>query len=418
MINKVKKLIAHPLFSGSLVMMAGSMGVNVVNYVYHLLMGRILGPVDYGVLASVFSILYIIGIVPQSGGVAIVKFISSAKSDTELKYVYHGIKRYIFKFSIWLSVFTLLISPLITQFLKIENYYTVPVVAFILFMILITLVNQAASQGRLNFIGFVTPNFVSAVGKLALGLLFVYLGLSVFGAVVAIGISAFLTYLVSRYFNRDLLREKKYKEFDIHLFLKYAGPVLIQALAFTSLFTTDLILVKHFLSPLEAGLYAALSTLGKIIFFAVSPITSAMFPIISGRKARGEGYRKVFLLALMSTAAISIGIIFVYKFFPDIAIGMLYGKAYLLAKNELFWMGLFMFFYTISYVLVNFMLSIGKTKIVYLPLVAAVAQIILISLFHNNIMQIIQTLVYISIILSLSLFTYLLYNRLAKDENK
>ena len=39
----------------------------------------------------------------------------------------------------------------------------------------------------------------------------------------------------------------------------------IQALAFTSFFTTDLILVKHFFPPFEAGIYAALSTLGKII---------------------------------------------------------------------------------------------------------------------------------------------------------
>ena len=61
-------------------MVGGSMLSNVVNYLYHLAMGRILGPVDYGILASLFSIFYIIGIVPLSSSVSIVKFVSTAKN--------------------------------------------------------------------------------------------------------------------------------------------------------------------------------------------------------------------------------------------------------------------------------------------------------------------------------------------------
>jgi O-antigen/teichoic acid export membrane protein len=416
MINKVKKLIAHPLFSGSAVMMVGSMGVNIINYIYHLLMGRILGPVDYGILASIFSVLYIIGIVPQSGSMAIVKFVSSAKSETELKHVYRGINLFIFRFALGISFFVLLISPLIAKFLNIGNYVMIALVAPLLFINLTTLVNQATSQGRLKFYGFVIPNVVSAIGKLILGLLFVYIGWSVFGAVAAILIAGTLAYFSSGYYVKDLLGNKDYKKFDLKSFLKYAGPVLVQALAFTSLFTTDLILVKHFFSPFEAGLYAALSMLGKIIYFAVSPITSAMFPIISGRKAKGEKYLKIFLFSLLSTALIALGIISLYGLFPRLAIGLLYGQAYLTAQKELIWMGVFMFFYTISFTLVNFMLSIGKTKIVYLPLVAAIVQIVAISIWHNSIMQVIQILIVISSVLFLFLTIYLLYNRLAKDE--
>lgn len=80
----IKNLLKHPLFSGSFVMIAGSMAINVVNYIYHLLMGRILGPVDYGTLASVYSLLYIVTIIPTSASVSIVKFISSAKDKREV----------------------------------------------------------------------------------------------------------------------------------------------------------------------------------------------------------------------------------------------------------------------------------------------------------------------------------------------
>lgn len=408
--------MAHPLFSGSAVIMIGSMGVNIINYVYHLLMGRILGPVDYGVLASIFSVLYIIGIVPQSSSIAIVKFISSAKNATELKNIYQGIKIFIYKFALWLSVGVLLISPVIAKFLNISNYLMVALVAPLLFVILITLVNQATSQGRLKFYGFVVPNVISAIGKLVLGLFFVCLGWSVFGATIAILIAGILAYFVSAIYVKDLINKDKYKEFSLTSFLKYAGPVLIQALAFTSLFTTDLILVKHFLSPFDAGLYAALSTLGKIIYFAASPITSAMFPIVSGRKARGEKYLKIFILSLLSTAAIALVIIVFYGLFPKLAIGTLYGQAYLSVQKELVWMGIFMFFYTISFTLVNFLLSVGKTKIVYLPLLAAVVQVIAISFFHNTIMEVIRILIIVTLALFVSLLGYLLYNRVVRNE--
>ena len=62
----IKKLINHPLFSGSAIVFVGNMTANVVNYLYHLIMGRMLGPVEYGVLASLYSVLYLVGIIPSS----------------------------------------------------------------------------------------------------------------------------------------------------------------------------------------------------------------------------------------------------------------------------------------------------------------------------------------------------------------
>src|SRR3989344_3766281 len=95
----INKLINHPLFSGSAIMFVGSMGANAINYLYHLIMGRLLGPVEYGVLASLYSIMYLISIIPSSASVSIVKFISSAK-DNEVSSVYNSINRMIFKLAV------------------------------------------------------------------------------------------------------------------------------------------------------------------------------------------------------------------------------------------------------------------------------------------------------------------------------
>ncbi len=410
----IKKVFKHPLFSGSALMIGGSMVVNAVNYIYHLVMGRLMGPVDYGTLGSLFSILYITTIIPISTSLAIVKFISSSKNKKERMVVYQGVKKLLMEISIIVCLLIVIFSPLIARFLHIKTILAVSSIGLIVFFSLNTLVNQATMQGLLKFIGVVGPGFVSAITKLFLGILFIFLGWSVKGAMGGVVLGAVFSYLCSRKLISNLINHKTTRKFNIKPFLKYCLPVLLQALAFTSFFTVDVLLVKHFLPAFDAGLYVALSTLGKIIYFAASPITFVMFPIVSGRRARGENYRKVFFASFGLTLLMAMTIVLFYYLFPGIAIGVLYGKAYLAAKFELVWMGLFISIYTCSYLLVNFLLSIGRTRIVVLPLMLSVVQLVGISIWHENILQVIQVSLLAMLALFMGLVLYLGYNRFVK----
>lgn len=406
----MQKIFKHPLFSGGLIMVGGTMGVNAINYAYHLIMGRVLGPVDYGVLASLYSLLYLVAVVPNSASVAIVKFIASAKNESEVASIYSNINRFVFKLALILSVFLLFISPLVTNFLHINDIKSVASLSFILFFSLIALVNQASSQGLLKFIGYVGPGLVSALAKLIVGLALILLGWSVFGAMVGVSIGAVLSYIYSTWYFKRQINIENFFPFNLKPFLKYSLPVVIQALAFTSLFTTDLILVKHFLTPFEAGIYAALSTLGKIIFFAVSPIAATMFPLVSKKHSRKENFQKIFWLTFGLTFLVSLIVVLFYWLYPDIAIGVLYGKAYLVASEELVWMGVFILFYSLSSFLVNFYLSVNKVKIILLPLAFSIIQIVSIWFFHSSILQVIQISMMLTTFLLLALLVPLVYN--------
>src|SRR3989344_6376418 len=145
-------------FRGSFVMVGGGMLANALNYAYHLFMGRLLGPTDYGTLASIFSVLYIISIVPLSSSFAIVKFISHAKDKKSQNAVYLGIKSFVLKIAIGGFVVIIILSPVIASFLHIKEFVSVVLVAPILFLSLVILIDQAAMQGVLKFGGVVIPN--------------------------------------------------------------------------------------------------------------------------------------------------------------------------------------------------------------------------------------------------------------------
>ena len=393
------------------------MFTNMVNYLYHLVMGRLMGPVEYGVLASLYSILYIISIIPMSTSFAMVKFVSSTKNEEELSSVYLTLKKFVSKLALAGMLIVLLLSPLISNFLNLTDTISVVTVGPILFFSLICLVNQATLQGILKFAGSAVPSFVSSILKLVFGVLLVIFGWRSFGAMVGVLIAITSAYYLSSWYLKRNIKIKSGQEFDLKPFFKYAFPVLVQALAFTSFFTADVILVKHYFSGFEAGLYAALSMLGKIIYFATSPITATMFPIVSGRKSRNEGFKKVFLVSITVTFSVSFFIVTFYKFFPSLAIGLLYGKAYLVASGELFLMGVFTLFYTLSYFLVNFLLSLGEVKTAYLPLFFAIVQITGIVLFHETLGQVIGVSLTSASVLFGTLILFLGYNQLWRKRN-
>src|SRR5258706_3018746 len=408
----IKKLLNHPLFSGSMLMVGGNMFANIINYIYQVVMGRNLGIVGYGELSSVFAIFYIVTIVPISASPSIIKFISSSKNHSEAAYIYNKLNHLIFKLGLALAIIVFVLSPFISNFLHIK-LFEVLVIAPVVYLSLITIINQSLLQGVLQFWGNVGPNVLSSAIKLVLGVAFVAIGWHVFGAIMGVLLGAILGYLYSLYLAKKFLGKVKPKgSFDFNKFLKYSFPVLVFSFAFPSFFTMDLILVKHFFSDVNAGIYATLSILGKIIYFAAAPIAGVMFPLVSGRHSRGEKYFQLLLISLLITIFVSLTIVAVYALFPGIILQMFAKGNSLIPAGHLVWMGLFICFYTVSFFMVNFFLSIDETKIVILPLVIAILQIILICFFHSSLLIVIQISLVLMVILFVMLFSYLVYNRL------
>lgn len=404
-------LAKNPLLSGGLVMFVGMMGVNVINYFYHLVMGRTLGPVGYGSLAAIFSILYIAGVVPVSSSFAIVKFMSVSKNGKEKSRLYAALKKLYSKIAIVVLAVLLLLSPLIASFINLSDVKSVMLIGPIVFFTIMTVVNTGSLQGLLKFSGVVISNTILAVGKLSFGLVLVYLGFNYFGAVMGIGVAGLLAFIYSTWAIKRHIRIKKYStKYDLKPFTRYALPVLVQSLAFTSMYSMDLILVKHFLPPFEAGLYAALSTMGKIIYFAISPIVSVMFPVVSSKRSKGENYRKSFYLSFFVAAIMGMGITALYYLLPSFTINSLYGSEYTSAASTLALMGIFMSLYSLSYFLVNFLLSVHKTLVAVIPAAAAVGQVVFLWVYHDSLEQVLQVNIAISFGMFSLVILYLMYN--------
>src|SRR3990167_3387288 len=183
-------------------------------------------------------------------------------------------------------------------------------------------------------------------------------------------------------------------------------------LKFNKLVST--LVLEHFLK-LVVGLtlvVLGLSVSGAIfgilisVICACGPIVAVMFPMVSQKFSKKEPFINLFSYGLALTLLISFCILWFYYLFPDLAIRVLYGSAYLEASSLVIWFGLYMAIFTLTYFLTNFFLSIGKLKVVIFPLFTALIQIFGIWLFHESLLEVIKVSLAAVFVLLISLLIY------------
>lgn len=392
-------------------------GTNIANflaYLYHLIIGRILGPVSYGELATIISTLGLISTVFSFLGIVVVKFVSASKKD-QIGPLYNWFLKNGLLFGVILFFLQLIITPILSGFLKIE-IKTVVLLAPILFLTLLSFIIRSFLQGLLRFGRVVLISNIDLGGRLVFGIIFISLGLSSLGGVLGILIASFFSLFLGFVFLRDIRSKtrKIYYENSKKIF-KYTLPVLLISFANNSFVSTDVVLAKHYLTPVDAGIYASLSTLGKIIFYATSPIVAVMFPIISKRYNQKKNYLPFFSVSASMIVLLGLAVLGIYYFFPRLMINILFGEKFLVGSDLLIYFGLFAFVFSLSNMFSSFYLSIGKTIIWFFVSFFAIFQILGILLYHSTIKEII----YVSLIsVSLLLFFLILYFGYGKRKNQ
>lgn len=403
MLAFLKRLKGSDLVRGSIFIFIANNTVNFGNFLYNLMMGRLLGPEKYGELGALLSILVITGVPLSILSLLIIKLVSSYWGKGELGKIYSlylVLTPRLFLSGFLASIIMVLFIPQIAGFLYINSYLPLIIITFYLTISFPATLNKSIFSGSLYFSFLTLNSFVEVLTKLLLSFTFVLNNLDVSGALLGAFLATVIRYLLATFELRMIIG--KVKNISMHIekemLLKTFFPVFMVSFALTSFFTVDIIMVRHFFPATEAGDYVAVSTIAKIIYYAVGPIIGVMFPIISSRVSGGKSYILPLLGTLVMTLFISSGAMFIYFLIPQVIIGFLYGDKYISASVYL---GLFSFFitiYTINSILTHFLLSISYYKPLFLLFIISLLQGVFIFIFHNNINEVIWVNITVSIV--------------------
>jgi len=402
MIKKIKMIAKNELFIGSLTLLILINLGNLVNYIFHFSMIRILGPADYGILAVLTNIIYIFGVPTASIQTVVSKYTTKfaiKKDFGKIRGLLIGLIKKVLLTALITFVIFLGVSVFLSKSLGIPFWLFV-LTGSILFGTFICPVGIGILQGLkkfkiwgLNFILFTIIKFIIAI-------VLVGIGFKVYGAILGFIFGTFLSFLFIIPFIKEVTSAKKIKE-KINLFSKESLCIFLAMFLIVLAYSLDVILAKGFFSEEIAGKYAVISLIGKMILFSTMAIAQAMFPISSEKFEKGTRTRGVIKKTFFSIFLICSFVIILLIIYPETIIKILFGSQYLSIAGILVYVGIAFSFISFLNTLILYRISTNKFKIKHLTFmfIFLVAQLVLLFMIHKTIEEFSLTFMFSTIIM-------------------
>jgi len=404
----------------------GSVIINILNYIFTILIGRLLGPAAYGEVAVILGLSTILTVPALSLTTFMATYSAKYKAEKKISSLNHLRTRtvsYVFVTGLGVLILFWLSLPWLSAFLKIGKS-SLFIYAIVFPISLVSSVNTGTLQGLKAFIPFSITGIITTFFKLVLSLLLVNLGFWINSVMFAIVLGGFLSYLFGHYqvrsilflLSRGLRGRPVHKKDFLKEIISFAPHIFLSTLFITLFSNIDLILAKHYLSPTLAGFYSALSVTGKIISYISGALISVMLPFVSSSHTKKDGKsEKILYFSLSIILIVSGGTLAFFTLYPKLVISLLFGANYLAVSPYLYLFGLAMLFMTLSSVFANFFIGIGGKKFIYPLLFGVIMEVVLIYFYHENILDITLSVVKAAFVMLTGLIViFLISKRKAK----
>lgn len=397
----LKILLADKFIRGTFVLTAVTFLSSALNYLVHPLLTRRLTIPEYGDYQALLSFLTVLGIISVVISTAFTKEFSilSASAPEEIRSLRRRASSRLFYVGLILFALVAASSVFLNKLFKISQSTTIIITALSLVCAFPLVVNRALLTGRQYFSALSLNNFLDAFSRLALvAILVVFWPLGLIGASFALGLSGLLPFIISFWQIKKVGLPSVAKDFSgsFKKIWHYGFLVLWFTVLTQFFYNFDMLFVKSFFSPEEAGLYGALLTIGRIVFFIGGAVPIVMFPVVANLK-QDESLRKYKVLgkslALMTALAVPTAAFI--ALFPTLVIRIVVGVKYLSLAVYLPTFAFVILLLTLLTVLAQYFLALSKRRGLLVLTAAAAGEIILLLLFHDNIWSVVYSLLFV-----------------------
>src|SRR5436190_10060366 len=293
--HRIRDLRSRVL-GGSAIMLLSSVFVGGLNLVYNFAVAHELGAGNFGHASVVYTMLMLLSAVTLSFQLVCSKFVARADSEEERAAIYHLLHRRAWLCSAAVGLLLFAADPVITKYLNLPGNIFVRTLAVTALFYIPLGVRRGLFQGTLNFPPLAGNFACEALVKLVGAVVLMSAGYGVEGVVVAMGASVVVAYFIA-------IPRKHPSVPGAQATLSAGVGEGVQALSFfvgqVIINNLDIILVKHFFDPAQAGVYAAVALVGRVVYMLSWSIVSSMFPLAAGIRSGEKGGRTVVSTALL-----------------------------------------------------------------------------------------------------------------------
>lgn len=328
--SRRRRLPSELLSQGGWSLVVATTGVSGLNFLFHILISRLLGPPQYGAFSAVLNIIAVLAVPLGAVQLAVTQAVISGAGNGRVSL--RGLTIRATCWGVGAMAVTEALAPLTDSFLSLKSPFANLAVGAWIPLAVVGAVLQGALLGELRFVSVAVSSFLGGGAlRLASGALLVSAGFGVTGAVAATVIGQAFTTGVFLLIAR---REVVTKALDPVLISLRDTVLSIGAVAgCTTLGGIDVFLARHFLVHLAAGLYAAGATAGHIAMFLPGALLTVAFPRLVAAGRTGVGVRKTLTETLGLVTAIGLVVFALLAAVPGVIVEVLFGPHYTAAAG-------------------------------------------------------------------------------------
>jgi O-antigen/teichoic acid export membrane protein len=310
---------------GGLVFLIASATLGLSNFVFHIVISRLLGPDQYGALGALLTVVLVLG-VPLAAVQAAVTRAVAMRGDEPVP-----LRQLVTRATIAGVVSMVVLaglSPAVAGFLHLGSPTPVLMLAAWLPPAVVGAVLLGVLVGRLRFTPVAVAMLIGGgAARLLFGVVLVKAGLGVTGAMLAGTLAAIVTLCIVAWPLRREFRSSRLPSTR----LLAAGDGLAALLALGGFWVfagIDTFFVRHLLAPHPAGLYAAAATGSRIALFAPAAFVTLVFPRFATTNGRGPEARRLLVQSMGVVVVIGFVVAGAIVALPGPLVHILFGKGF------------------------------------------------------------------------------------------
>jgi O-antigen/teichoic acid export membrane protein len=388
--ESVRPALAQPIVRQNVIYFVGSFLALVFAFLYQFVAGRLLGPERYSTVAAIFALYFVLlvpGLMVTTVAMRQVAVLKASGRLGELGEFFRRATTWLFILSTSGALVLAAIAGPLSGFLHVPVgalFALVPAAALLLPFAL----NRGVLQGEQRFLWASWIPSLEALTRTALLAIVLASLLGATGAILALSAGVLVAYTASLFPLRHLLRNGQ-KTLRVRTETPaFIAPTMIAVIGITVIYTVDVLLVKHFLPSRESGLYGSVVTLGRVIFMVTTSITTVMFAQVAAGVGKRASSLRLLGGSAVVIAAIGAAIILVFTVAPGIVL-FPFGSAFSQAAPYLPFFGAAMTMLSLANLVISYLVATHDARFVPVILLADLAQIALISAFHQNLWTVI-----------------------------
>ena len=363
---------------------------SALNYGSNVIFSRVLDPAGYGELTALFALSVVLAVPTVAAQTIIAERVAVYSADGRIDRVRYLVRHALAHVSVIAGIagfVYLAATPLVVMLLGLRHEWVAIALAPVIVLSFVQPLALGVLQGLERFVAFGLMWLAIAMSRLAFGVPWAAVEHGPGGALGGQAVGMLVVLAGSAWMMRSLLIGRGTGAATAGFKRKPDARTLSAGAAFIGfavLSNTDVVLAKVFLSPHDSGLYAALSTIGKIILFLPAAVAVIMVP--NAAKARLDDGSSARVLRF---SALFVGLTVLLAAIPAVAaprllIRLMFGDKYVAAASGVLPIVVAGAGLAMTYLLVVYAVAIRDRRWVLLLVCGVILQVAGIAAFHDS----------------------------------